>query len=171
MAGAGVKLPLGKTNLKYEQGVPNLDLQPGTGSWDLIGYLSYGLKIKSIGLNSVLTIKHNGKDHDNYRYGTTFNSTVNLFNDFKIKRVTIRVQSGLYIEHALMDASFDAYNHNRTDYSETGGSVLFGNAGLQFYFQDFMIFGEYQKMLKSALNGYSQLLTLYKFNLGLTYNF
>ena len=32
--GGGVKLPLGSISKSYAFGTPNLDLQPGSGSWD-----------------------------------------------------------------------------------------------------------------------------------------
>lgn len=169
MIGAGIKLPVGKTNLKYEQGIPNLDLQPGTGSWDLLGIVTYGFKWYTFGLVSQFNLKLNGKDQNNYRYGTTINGTVNLFNDFKIKKSTIRIQSGVNIEHALMDASYLGIDQIRTKHENTGGTILFLNAGAQIFLKKLVIFGEFQPMIHTTLNGYSQLYTQSKFNLGITY--
>lgn len=170
MVGIGVKLPVGKTNLKYEQGTPNLDLQPGSGSWDMVSYISYGFKINSFGLNAISNVKLNGKDHLNYRYGTVINGSVNLFNDFKINKSTIRILAGSSTELALKDASYTAFHNEKTLYDNTGGQIIFANMGMQFFLRKFVLFGEYQHAVSSELNGFSQLLTKSKLNVGVTYN-
>ncbi|MCC7453038.1 MAG: hypothetical protein IT222_02640 [Crocinitomix sp.] len=170
-AGAGIKFPLGKTNLHYENGTPNLDLQPGTGSWDLLGMVVYSMKYRFFGLTSNLTAKWNGKDLQNYRYGLSSNLTLNLFADAKIKKSTLRLLGGSYLERAEMDASYSFLDHSKTVHANTGGTVVYANAGLQFFMPKFQFFAEYQHGITNRLNGYTQLLTKNKMNIGITYVF
>jgi hypothetical protein len=167
--GGGIKFPLGKTNLHYENGTPNLDLQPGSGSWDLLGLFVYSMKYRFVGLTSNLTAKWNGKDLQNYRYGLSTNLNLNLFADLKIKNYTVRFTGGTYIERAEMDASYSSLDQSKTVHDDTGGTILFTNGGLQLFTPKFQFFGEYQHCLTTNLNGYRQLLTKNKLNLGITY--
>lgn len=171
MAGIGMKFPLGKTNLTHENGVPNLDLQPGTGTWDLMTFATYTLKYKVVGMNLIANFRRNGRDANLYRYGFTSNVTANLFFDWKLKSTTIRFLLGSYLENAKMDATYSDFYQNEQRHNDTGGTLIFGNGGLQFFTKSFTVFGEYQHTFSSQLNGYTQLLTLNKINLGITYNF
>jgi hypothetical protein len=38
--GEGLKIPLGKTNITFDGCTSNLDLQPGTGSWDILTFIA-----------------------------------------------------------------------------------------------------------------------------------
>jgi hypothetical protein len=169
--GGGIKFPLGKTNLHYENGTPNLDLQPGSGSWDLLGMFVYLMKYRFVGLSSNLTVKWNGKDLQNYRYGLSSNLNFNLFADLNIKKSTLRLTGGTYIERAELDASYSFVDQSKTLHDNTGGTLFFANGGLQFFTKKFQLFGEYQHCLAQELNGYTQMLTKNKINLGITYNF
>lgn len=169
--GIGIKVPLGKTNVSYENGKPNLDLQPGTGSWDALTFLTYTAKYKFAGINLITNFRRNGRDADLYRYGFTTNVTANVFADLKIKSSTVRFTGGAYLENAKMDATYSEYYQNEQAYNDTGGTLIFANGGIQFYTKSFTVFGEYQHVISSQLNGYTQLLTLNKINLGITYNF
>ncbi len=167
--GGGIKFPLGKTNLHYENGTPNLDLQPGSGSWDLLGMFIYSMKYRLVGLITNFTAKWNGKDLQNYRYGLSSNLNLNLFADLKIKNCTLRLTSGTYIERAEMDVSYSFVDQSKSVHDDTGGTILFANGGMQFFTPKFQFFGEYQHCLTNNLNGYTQLLTKNKINLGITY--
>lgn len=170
-AGIGVKFPLGKTDLSYKNGIPNLDLQPGTGAWDLMSFATYTVKYKFVGMNFIANFRRNGRDVNLYRYGFTTNATANLFFDWTIKSSTLRLIGGAYLENARMDATYSDYYQNEQEHDDTGGTVIFANGGIQFYTSNFTIFGEYQHAFSSQLNGYTQLLTSNKINLGITYNF
>lgn len=169
--GAGIKFPLGKTALQYENEIPNLDLQPGSGSWDGLAFLAYQVKWKLMGINTNLNVKRNGKDQHEYRYGATFNLTTNLFTDLKLKKTTLRLLGGIYVEHAEMDMTyFNAYG-TRIEHYDTGGKVWFSNFGFQLFTKKIVLFGEYQYAFSNKLNGYTQLLTKNRINIGLNYNF
>ena len=169
--GGGLKFPLGKTDLTYANGTPNLDLQPGTGSWDFLTYVSYSMKWKFIGTNVVLNLKKNGKDSFGYRYGMVFNGNANLFTDVEFKKFTVRLLGGAYIENAKFDTMHDPDNDVFYQHHDTGGRVWFANTGLQLFTRRMVLFAEFQKAVKNNLNGYTQLLTKHKINVGITYNF
>jgi hypothetical protein len=169
--GLGLKMPLGKTNRRYENGVPNLDLQPGSGSWDVLSVMTYSLQWRFIGFTSNFSFKFNGENQENYRYGHTFNGKADVFLQTKMNKLTLRGYGGLYNEYA----TFDTQNYDKlypTDvYKHTGGSLLYATGGIQLFYQGISLFAEVQNMIQSDLNGFTQLNTKNKFNLGLAYNF
>ncbi|NOQ75009.1 MAG: hypothetical protein GQ574_23550 [Crocinitomix sp.] len=169
--GAGLKFPLGKTNLEYTNGIPNLDLQPGTGSWDALVFIAYTVKWKFAGITANVNHKRNGLDAEDYRYGAVTNGTLNLFSDLSFKRFKVRLSTGVYIEHAQMDETALYSNELPFKHYDTGGTVLFGNGKIQVFTDHFTAFLEYQTPLKNSLNGYTQLLTKNKINTGIIYTF
>ncbi len=169
--GAGIKLPLGKTNLTYDRGVPNLDLQPGSGSWDMLAFIAYTFKFNFAGITSNLNHKRNGWDAEKYRYGAVTNGTVNLFADLNLKHFTVRVAGGTYFEFSQMDESQLFANELPFQHYDTGGNAWFGNGKIQLFTDHFVVFAEYQTPLKNNLNGYTQLLTKNKINTGIIYTF
>lgn len=171
LIGGGIKFPLGKTTRMFENGKPNLDLQPGSGSWDLISFAAYTFKYKFLGMENNVNFKWNGKDVFQYKYGNTLNATSSLFAQVEFKVVTLRAYSGLYFEKAQMDETHYYFDEPPMIHGDTGGNVLFANYGVKVFLDKFTIFGEYQDNIHSKLNGYTQLLTRNRINLGLTYNF
>jgi len=171
--GLGVKLPLGKINITNELGLPNLDLQPGTGSFDYLANLTYITKYKQMGMYSNLNYKFNTFNADNYKYGNTTNVTINMFYQTKGPKISFMPSVGVYVEQMSFDENKYSQNNETTyfEYSDTGGQILFANIGLKIYKGDFVLTTEFQKVMGSKLNGYSQLLTRHKINVGLTYNF
>jgi len=171
--GGGVKVPLGRIDKTYENGLPNLDLQPGSGSLDFISSITYLFKIKNFGVNSNINVKFNGFNKDNYKYGNTLNSTINLFWQTSVKDVTFMPLVGGYFEKMNLDESKFEQNGNRViiDYKDTGGMLLFGTVGLKMFYKSVSMSLNYQQNVFSQLNGYTQLLTKNRINLGLTYSF
>jgi len=161
--GAGVKIPLGSLDKKYKGEIPHIDLQPGTGSWDAIGFVKYQMKIKNAGVSYNLNYKWNGENINNYKYGNTLNQSLNLFHQTKMGNLTLIPMVGTSIERAGFDSS-------TIDYEDTGGFALFLQGGIQFYFNNFMLFGEYQKAVLNKMNGYTQLINKQKINIGITYS-
>ncbi len=171
--GGGLKIPLGKINKSYENGLPNLDLQPGTGSLDFITSMTYLFKIKKFGVNSNVNFKFNGFNKDKYKYGNTLNSTINLFWQTSKDNFTFMPIVGGYFEKMTLDKSKFEQNGNRViiDYKDTGGQLLFGTVGVKLYYKSIALSLNYQQNLYSKLNGFTQLLTKNRINVGLTYSF
>jgi hypothetical protein len=162
--GAGIKLPLGKINLLNHNERPNLDLQPGTGSLDYLGYVKYILKYKNFGATTNLNYKLNTHNAEGYRYGNTTNATLNLFYQTKVANFTFIPTVGANIEQTNHDFSIE-------EHFDTGGHVIFGQLGLKVFWKTFSIFGEFQKAVSNKLKGYTQLINKHKLNVGFAYNF
>ncbi len=171
--GIGVKIPLGMINKTYEVGMPNLDLQPGTGSFDFLGSLTYITKYKQFGLYTNVNYKLNTFNVDEYKYGNTTNLTFNAFYQTKGEKVSFMPSVGVYIEQMSLDVNryTQEYVKTFTKYADTGGEILFANVGLKVFKGNFVLTTEFQKVMGSQLNGYTQLLTRYRVNVGLTYSF
>jgi hypothetical protein len=171
--GGGVKIPLGRIDKTYENGLPNLDLQPGSGSLDFISSITYLFKVKNFGVNSNVNFKFNGFNKDNYKYGNTLNSTINIFWQTSMGKFTFMPMIGGYFENMTLDKSKYEQNGNRMiiDYIDTGGQLLFGSAGLKLFYKSMSLSLNYQKNMYSQLNGYTQLLTKNRINVGVTYSF
>ncbi|MEO9531350.1 MAG: hypothetical protein ABJG68_11485 [Crocinitomicaceae bacterium] len=162
--GGGLKVPVGAINKEVNGLYPNLDLQPGSGSLDGLIYAKYIFKYKGFGVAANTNFKFNGKNKDPYRYGNTFNSTINFFYQTKIKETTFMPMIGVNLERAAFDESTEVHY-------DTGGSAYFAQLGLKVFLKNFVIFGEFQKAISNQMNGYSQLINKQKLNLGLAYKF
>jgi hypothetical protein len=171
--GLGTKLPLGQTNKIYETGIPNLDLQPGSGSLDFLGTMTYILMYGNIGVYTNTNYKYNLFSKDDYQYGNGINSTLNLFYQTKGDKITFMPSVGGYFEFMAEDKSryFQGNQMVTQTHYDTGGMVWYANFGLKVYYKNFALTSEFQKVMSSHLNGYTQLLTRHKINVGLTYSF
>jgi hypothetical protein len=171
--GVGVKAPLGIINKSYEAGLPNLDLQPGTGSFDFLGSLTYITKYKQLGFYTNLNYKFNTFNVDEYKYGNTTNLTFNAFYQTNGEKISFMPSVGVYLEQMSLDQNRYSQENIKTitKYMDTGGEILFANAGLKVFKGDFVLTTEFQKVIGSQLNGFTQLKTRYRINVGLTYSF
>jgi len=171
--GVGVKVPLGDISKTYDAGKPNLDLQPGTGSFDFLGSLTYITKYKQLGFYTNLNYKFNTFSVDEYKYGNTTNLTFNAFYQTNGKKISFMPSVGVYVEQMSLDVNRYAEENIKifTKYADTGGEILFANAGLKVFSGDFVLTTEFQKVMGSHLNGFTQLKTRYRINIGLTYSF
>jgi len=171
--GIGVKFPLGKINRAYEVGVPNLDLQPGTGSFDYLASLTYITKYKQFGVYSNFNYKFNTYNVEDYKYGNTTNLTLNAFYQTKGEKISFMPSVGAYVEQMSFDKNRYAQQNEliSIDHQDTGGQILFANAGLKVFKGSFVLTTEYQKVMGVRLNGYTQLITRHRINVGLTYSF
>jgi hypothetical protein len=78
--GGGGKAPLGSNSLRSQGLSLNADMQPGTGSWDGIGWMlfSYTLRSQNIHFFTMNSYKVNGSaerfsSNDNYKFGNELN--------------------------------------------------------------------------------------------------
>lgn len=133
-AGAGVKLPTGKSSGTSDVNIPmSHHLNTGTGSTDFLFAASYIGKFKKFGWNTDVSFKLNGESKNNYRYGNTFNVTPRIFYETGLKTLKIFPHIGA------------AYEFGNNDYyedfkqQETGGTVYWGSAGVDVYFSRFSV--------------------------------
>lgn len=161
--GFGIKAPLGRIDKTYHEKIPNLDLQPGTGSWDMIAMAKYVMKIKFFGIMSNITYKINTRNRDNYRYGNILNGTLKFFFQTEFKNFAFMPMIGCNIEHA-------SYDFSTVTHLDTGGEAWFADLGAQVFWKKYQLFGEFQRAVSNKMNGHSQLINKFKANIGLIYN-
>lgn len=127
--GIGAKAPLGKSDATRENGILHTaDLQPGSGAWDGIGWLSASKKLgfrPSANLTASFTFRLTGKNHnylDNsatYEFGDVIQSNVGYTDQFLIANTIIN--PGLVFKYRKS-------NKDQIDGSEipnTGGEWVF----------------------------------------------
>ncbi|MCP5108188.1 MAG: hypothetical protein GY950_32680 [bacterium] len=76
--GGGVKFPTGRSNVKTI-GIASEDMQPGTGSWDVVGWVYFSRKIslvKGMELFSGVSYRANGANKREYSFGNEFTAAL-----------------------------------------------------------------------------------------------
>lgn len=128
--GGGLKLPTGQfrfSDMDATQ-VNNANFQLGTGSLDYLLSTNYTLRWKAWGLNLEGSVKINGKNEDDYRFGTRLSGNGNLFLIRQLsKSLAIMPYAGLYAEKSSADWQHGA------EVESTGGPLLASNTGLDIY--------------------------------------
>jgi hypothetical protein len=85
MVGGGVKAPIGSNSIRTDGIALNADMQPGTGSWDGIGWalFSYTLRSQNMSFYTINSFKKNSSasrfsQDDQYRFGDELNSILGV---------------------------------------------------------------------------------------------
>ena len=95
--GIGLKAPLGKT---AENSNALKNLFPGTGSWDYLLLSNYTHQFaKFYGWQTELSYSFKGKDSFGFQYGNSFQSSTQVFRNFKISSYRFIVAAGMNFEH------------------------------------------------------------------------
>lgn len=147
-AGGGVKLPTGKYNVKASNGELEPHSQAGTGSFDFLVTANYLLRRKKIGLNAEAAYRISTENNLDFQFANRFNMATHLFYWGKIKDVSIMPHVGYYFETAGLDQL------NGRDYLNTGGTIVFGSAGIETYLGKFKLSYTFQLPLYESLIGY-----------------
>lgn len=164
--GGGVKIPLGKFDFTHNGDKVQHDIQAGTGTWDFLLSMDYIWKYNQAGVMFTTNYKINTHNKEvDYMFGNTSNSALNIFYAQEIKNIVVMPYLGGYMEHGNNDIEDKNYEEN------TGGSLLFGTGGLQFFYKNFQVEILYQHTLVNNLNGTLQLDTKNRYQVGLTYLF
>ena len=132
----GVKAPLGKSNLKRDDGLTiNADLQPGSGAWDIIGWAQvlHSLNFRpSMSISGTVVYGLKGKNND-YLGGQTYQFGNEL-------QVSAAIADRLILGKNLFDPSVTfRFRHVRADrfnseqVPSTGGTWLFFSPGLSYW--------------------------------------
>ena len=133
IAGGGIKAPTGHNTgitTNDRMGLPNL--QPGTGSWDLIVNANYTLRYKKEGINLDCAYTFTTPNKDNYKYGNRMNAGLLAYYSLRLKRgFSLLPQAGVRYDYTLHD--YDNYSKKWLN-EQSGGYLCFGNIGLQAYY-------------------------------------
>jgi hypothetical protein len=172
-AGIGPKLPTGShRNIKPDGSLYTMDLQLGTGSWDMISWLSLNkshLFIKNLYLSSGATFRLSGnnrsfRDSLIYRSGNEFQLTTGL--SYNLYSKVIFDFFG-YLRYRYQDMD----RLSGEPVSGCGGHWLFISPGIKANFtQNFSFIFFTDLPIYQNIRG-PQLTTTYRFSAGLIYNF
>lgn len=161
-SGLGIKFPLAQTQIKWEDEYLDHDLQPGSGSYDVLLKLEYQARYKNLGLQlfgfSTLTTEN----LSSYRYGNNLSTAFLLYYQQTLGTFKIAPTLGFNKEFIGKDHSYSEPLEN------SGGEYLFSTYGMDIRFKNVSIQGSYHLPIKQEYNGV-QLPVDQKFELGLTY--
>ena len=167
LIGSGIKLPLGNYYKDILNNVPIdenlLQLQLGTGSYDLIANANYQLKHNNAGLQADISFKNNLANKASYKKGNQLNVQANYFYQKRGPKTVFMPFIGALYENAVTDKI------NNNVLVNSGGSNLYGNLGAEFFMKKVSIYFNYQQLLSQALNGF-QMKNNLRFTLGINYN-
>jgi len=130
VVGGGGKAPLGSNSLRSQGLALNADMQPGTGSWDGIGWMlfSYTVRSQNIHFFTMNSYKINSSaerfgSNDNYKFGNELNSIAGVqgpaFNRFSY---------GLKMKYRTSGQDL----RNGSQMPSTGGEWLNAEMGLTY---------------------------------------
>lgn len=131
--GAGVKAPTGRFNIRNpESGLLMQNMQPGSGSVDVIANAAYTYRQRNWGSNTELSYRYNTPNRNDYQFGQRIglSTSVFLWKGIVPIKGAILPQIGLHGEWSAKDHSNYSYDL-LNDYS--GGSVLQLSGGADLY--------------------------------------
>lgn len=138
--GLGVKLPLGDANLRNRSGLLlGADLQPGSGSWDLIYWLGGSQSFKgrkSMSFNTTVIYRATGANDSYlgtqaYEFGNEFQIIAGVADRVLIGNLIIDPSIGLKYRSVRPDRT-DAGSTDLNDVPGTGGKWLFIRPALAY---------------------------------------
>ena len=163
--GGGMKLPLGRTDLSYDEEVVDLDMQPGTGSLD--GQLSaqYRFLKKAWFGGASLGYRRNGQAKDfDYQYGESLSLNLEWHLIISAGSLKLAPKLGGYGEWMAPDREQSELSDN------TGGSVVYATCGAKLWRNRWFLEVDYQKPLAQQYAG-QQLTQVDRLIVGLNYAF
>jgi len=170
---AGPKLPTGSISQKDDEFGILLapDLQPGTGSWDGIGALSYsrfGLFTPTSNVFGLLTYRYSFEQDRNdgqqkYRFGNELTLNLGISHSFPLKTWSINPSLHYRYRNSQSDKN-DGF-----DFPNTGGEWMYLVPGLRINSpKGVIIHSSVEIPLHTDVTG-TQLVTSKKWNIGITY--
>lgn len=167
MAGAGVKLPTGDSNLEDKGVLVNPNFQLGTGSLDFLLSTVYTLRYQKAGLSVESGYKINTRNRNDYVFGNQFHASSQLFYWQNAGMFAFLPNAGVYFEQAAKHRDGTILQAN------TGGSSVQLMAGLETYVKGFTVGFTYKHPVNQHYNSdnIADITAKDSWSLSLTYNF
>ncbi len=172
--GLGLKFPTGASDLVREDGIPlNADLQPGSGSWDLIFWAGFNKELSfrpSMAFFGTSTFRLTGKNHDYlgsriYQFGNEFQVIAGIGDRLILGKLIIDPSLAFRFRKVAAD------NIDSEIVPSTGGSWVFINPGLTYNItQDFSTQVNAEFPMYGKVTG-TQLSPTYRINAGVFFKF
>lgn len=164
MVGAGAKVPLGSTKAQYNNAEVPMDLQPGTGTWDVLASLEYKVRYRKNGLGVSMVGRYNTANSNAERLGHGLSTTAEYFHQFNLgENWKFAPSLGAYHELYGMDAT------NGETVQGTGSSTLFAHVGSRLWWRNWGISATFQLAVAHSL-GALMVPNRERFVAGITYN-
>lgn len=163
LLGAGVKMPLGRNDLRVDNELVSPDVQLGTGAWDGMLSLEYSVRHgRTAGGVSTLA-RINGANEAGYQLGHGVSTTAEVFHRFGNDTLSFAPALGAYAEWMALDHVQGVADHG------TGGTTVFSHAGVRAWWKRFSFSAYYQHAL---LNNEGEFITptRQRIVVGVTYN-
>ncbi len=169
----GLKIPTGNSEMKNENGIIlPADLQPGTGSWDLIlssGYIKNHFIRPSMSFTSTIVAKINSYSdryagQQQYKYGNDFQFLLGITDSFILRNIILNPGLLFRLWHTSPDKIDDNFFPN------TGGTWIYLAPSLNVQFNSYISgFASAEIPVFQFLEG-TQLSTTIRFALGFQLN-
>lgn len=172
--GTGVKLPVGRSDLKTADGIQlTADLQPGSGAWDLIGYLTYtttGFR-PSATLSTAVLYRFTGTNNsylDNtstYEFGNVVQGILGYTEQIEVGNILLNPGIVLKYRHA------DPDKINELVFPNTGGEWFFLRPEVSIFIApDIQLRSQFELPIYSKVDG-TQLTSTARFTVGMLFQF
>ncbi len=173
--GLGSKIPLGKSDIVSNQGIQlTADLQPGSGAFDGIGWLSLAKQLNfrpSATFSSSVTYRFTGVNNSylnntsTYKFGNVLQANISYIDQFLVAKTI--VNPGLVLKYRK--STVDEIDNSPIP--NTGGEWLFARAELTIQLSQNLGFtNKLEVPLYSYVDG-TQLTPTSRFTTGFTYKF
>lgn len=143
--GGGIKLPTGAYNKEVGGSLLNINMQAGTGSFDIPLNLIHTLRFKSTGINTELSYTINTINPNYYKQGNKFLASVKAFYWKNFRNISFLPQAGVRFENF----AFDVIEGEKADY--TGGNMFMLDAGVDVYFYKWALGAHIKGPLKTTM--------------------
>ncbi|MCB0767278.1 MAG: hypothetical protein KDB95_08720 [Flavobacteriales bacterium] len=163
LVGGGVKVPLGRNDLRVDDVVASPDIQLGTGSWDALASLEYSVRHGRIGGGISALARFNGANAAGYQLGHGLGTTAEVFHRFGNDTLSIAPAIGGYAEWMAHDKVQGTADHG------TGGTTVFSHTGVRVWWKRLSLSAYYQHALLNQV-GNDITPTRQRFVTGITYN-
>lgn len=161
---AGIKFPLGSVTKQFEGIEQDLDMQPGTGSWDVLFSTEYLFVVNQFGMNTSISYKVNTENKYGYSYGDNMFSQLDFIYLYKKGDFRFFPKSGLYFEHGFQDRFM------KNQIEDSGGSVLYFSLGFDAYWKGIQFIAMVQPAIAQSYNGL-EIPAKVRLRAGINYNF
>jgi hypothetical protein len=143
--GGGTKLPTGKFAVDTSELVSSANMQPGTGSFDIMLNAIYSLQVKNWGLNINASYRIN-QSADKFKFGNRLGATAFFFRSFQTKILTLSPNIGMLYDNLA------ANENNNEKVADTGGNTLSSALGLEIRLKKISLGGNVQLPIFSDLS-------------------
>ncbi len=172
--GLGAKIPVGASDRANDQGITlNADLQPGSGAWDGITWISATHAFKkrpsaAIYLNSIYSLKGHNTEYlgsQDYQFGAEWQLIMGYGDQILLANQLFDPGITLRYRHASPD------QNNDETVPSTGGQWLFVNPSLAWWIDKNLSWNiNVEVPLHAHITG-TQVTPTYRFNTGIYYRF